>query len=195
MNKSNIPHGIVILEGPDACGKTTLQDHLVDMYDAIPIHLTYNKDVAPIMLEYQAENMFKAIKMAENNLVIVDRHWISEVIYANVFRGGSPWPYMGELMDLTWRYYAAIYVLCLPFTIKTSVIRHKENIDQGHPYSDEKFKELLLEYLKFYHSVRYKREDMLQYRIEFEGKNLHLFSQTVLRTLKSQKEKVETWKL
>lgn len=171
--------GIIILDGPDASGKTTLQEHLVKHYGAIPIHLTYNKDVASRMFDYQTENMLKAIELSQDNLVVVDRHWISEKIYAKVFRGGSPWPMMGQMMDRVWRKHAAIYVMCLPLNYDTGIKRHKENIDASHPYDDVKFQELLAEYYDF--AVDFAlRKDVVQYCLETHGQHLDDFCNYVI---------------
>ena len=35
--------GLVILEGPDACGKTTLAEKMVELWGGKYIHLTYVK--------------------------------------------------------------------------------------------------------------------------------------------------------
>lgn len=178
--------GIIILEGPDASGKTTLQQYLVDHYGAIAIHLTYNDKVAPRMFDYQTEEMIKAIELSKDHLVVVDRHWISEQVYAKVFRGGSPWPMMGRMMDRVWRKHAAIYILCLPFSLTDGVTRHRNNLDQTHPYSDEKFMELLGEYADFASDFQ-MRKDVLTYSIEAHGDSLDHYCKRVM-------DKVTSWR-
>jgi thymidylate kinase len=178
--------GIIILDGPDASGKTTLQNHLVNFYGAIPLHLTYNQDVAPRMFDYQTENMLKAIELSKDHLVIVDRHWISEKIYAKVFRGGSPWPLMGNMMDRVWRKHAAIYVICLPLNYDVGINRHRENLDPAHPYVDDKFKELLREYFEFASDFTL-RKDTVSYSIDAHGADLNGFCNRLI-------DKLAVWK-
>lgn len=179
--------GIFILDGPDACGKTTLQQSFVAQYGAIPIHLTWNKELAPRMFEYQVEEMQKAIALSKDNLVIVDRHWISEVLYAKVFRGGSPWPLMGRMIDRVWRKHAAVYIMCLPHKsllgINAAVDRHEANLDPKHPYPTEKFQELLREYLDFYYQGMFFRDDFINYTIEYEGRDILKFMSKAITRL------------
>lgn len=183
MNKNT---GIIILDGPDATGKTTLQEFFVSEYNAIPIHLTWTKELAPRMFDYQTEKMLEAIELSSTNLVIVDRHWISEKIYGNVLRGGSPWPLMGKMMDRIWRKHAALYVITLPVQSKLgfemAVSRHRDNIDDKHPYGDAQFMQLLIQYSEFY-NANFTRHDMIPYMIEFEGCNLKSFCERALSRL------------
>jgi thymidylate kinase len=171
--------GIIILEGSDATGKSTLQDHFVKHYGAYPIHLTYPAPNGLTMWEYQTREMMHAISMSATRLVVVDRHWISEKLYAKVFRGGSPWPQMGRMMHRVWMKHSTVYVLCLPASIELGVKRHNENLDEKHPYPDDKFKELLQAYLDFAASVTYS-PFYQQYRIEIEGQHMDFFAAQVL---------------
>jgi thymidylate kinase len=176
--------GIIVLDGPDACGKTTLQQAFVEQAGAIPIHLTYPAPNGLSMFEYQTREMVNAIKLSDANLVIVDRHWISEKLYAKVFRDGSPWPLMGQMMHYILLKQAALYILCLPHTIPLTLKRHNENIDQKHPYPDDKFTELLNEYLDFWEERAYNFFFM-RYRIEFEGADMRFFISQALERLRT----------
>jgi thymidylate kinase len=145
------------------------------------------------MVEYQAIEMARAIRLSYNRLVIVDRHWLSERIYAKVFRGGSPWPDMGEIMHQVWIAHDAIYVLCLPYTIEGAIQRHHENLDSTHPYDDVKFTEVLQEYLDFAESVS---NDIYfsKYRIETDGKNMTEFTKWIIgRLLCIQNMRAHPW--
>lgn len=157
--------GIIILDGPDASGKTTLQQYLVDHYNAYPIHLTYNKDVAPRMFDYQTENMLHAIRTSDHRLVVVDRHWMSEMVYAEALRGGSPWPHMGVMMDRVWRKHAAVYVVCLPNSMDFATDLYLKNVDSNHPYPAEDYQELYKGYLCILRDMR-GRADILRYDIQ-----------------------------
>lgn len=192
--------GIIILDGPDATGKTTLQKFLVNRYSAKHLHLTYNSSVASRMFDYQTEAMIEAIKLSQDHLVVVDRHWISEAIYARVFRGGSPWPHMGRLMDRVWRKHAAMYVICLPDTIESGIENHHKNLDPSHPYDDVKFTELLTRYLALYegdgettgddyaaqlarHNPMCDRPDVIDYRIGADGSDMKGFCDKLIYQL------------
>jgi hypothetical protein len=192
--------GLIVIEGADATGKTTLSAALEKMYGAKVLHLTYNKDVAGRMFDYQTEGLLESVNMSNNHLVVVERHWISECVYASTFRNGSPWPYMGRMMDRVINKHGGIYVLCMPKTIKEGVEMHNRNIDQDHPYDDEKFRELLFRYDRLYYGCRapskfteedycswitkhgglIKRPDVDAYRMSMQGTALDLYCFTLV---------------
>lgn len=110
--------GIILLEGPDASGKSTLAKHIINKWGGIYMHLTYrfgNK-----MPLYQMAMLRKALKLSKNQLVIIDRMHISEKIYAEVYRGGTKWPWMIKSFNSFFRLMGFPIVLCVP-----------ENLEQG----------------------------------------------------------------
>jgi thymidylate kinase len=187
-------NGIIITDGPDACGKTTLQKAIVEKYGAISKHLTWNEELNKRMFDYQLDELLEAIDLSTDNLVVIDRHWISEMIYAKVFRGGSPWPRMPYVMDALCRFNGALYILCMPGTIEGTVERHRENIDSNHPYSDEKFRELLHEYEDFYRKTGSQRIDMIRYTIERNGNDMEQFISDAMKQLINVRKMVNAWK-
>lgn len=80
--------GIILLEGPDGSGKSTLAKNLIAANGGGTIlHATYRfKDK---MIAYHTALLSKALRLSENQLVVMDRHWMSEVVYGEVFRGGA----------------------------------------------------------------------------------------------------------
>ena len=171
--------GIIILDGPDCCGKTTLQNFLVKEYDAWELHLTYPAPAPMNMLEYQTREMMYAIGLSQNNLVVVDRHWISEQIYAKVFRGGSPWPMMGRLMQRVWMRFSAVTVLCVPLNASETVDRHASEKDPKHPYDNENFEEPCFQYMLFT-AGKEGNPFFIRYRIEDEGRHMDFFTRRVI---------------
>ena len=117
---------------------------------------------------------------ARTKLVIVDRHWISEMIYAKVFRGGSQWPDMPRIMSEEWAKNHAIYILCVPYSLDDTCKRHRENLDPNHPYDDAKFTELLIEYQDFAEEAISIINDMMTYTIEEEGQDLEMFCEEAI---------------
>jgi len=77
-------HPIIILEGGDATGKTTLAKEIGGHY----IHATYNKDLAGYMVKYHLDLLEAAVILSESSQVVIDRWRMSEVVYGNVFRDG-----------------------------------------------------------------------------------------------------------
>lgn len=105
-------HPIVVLEGPDMSGKTTLADTIVNRFGARRIHATYRfKDKMDL---YHRAVFERALKMAKDTPVVIDRWWPSEVVYARAFRGRSPWPRNPRHFDRMGREVGAQYVFCLP---------------------------------------------------------------------------------
>lgn len=107
-------HGVVILDGPDATGKTTLANEILKQTDGCGkyIHLRYR--YPDYMFLYQLAALHWIHKWSYYGVVVVDRHWISEGVYANVYRGGTRWPHMGRMMDRAFQGMGAMNVLCLP---------------------------------------------------------------------------------
>ncbi len=205
QNKKTRQTGIVILDGPDASGKSVLADAFADMYHGQIIHLTYNKDVGPVMFDYQTDKMMEAIEESQEHLVIVDRHWMSENIYANTFRGGSPWPLMGRMMDRVWMKQAAIHVVCLPDNLESAVEMHRKNMDASHPYEDDKFRELASRYRRFVYGchkykesdyvswyarqggiLRHRFHDFTPYYMTLQGKHLDIFCSCEIERLRQR---------
>jgi len=77
---------IFLLEGPDAVGKTTLARAIQDYYPGTRyIHLTLRRE----MVAHQVGAIRRAARLAEDAPVVIDRHWVSEQVYAGVYRGGT----------------------------------------------------------------------------------------------------------
>jgi len=108
---------IVILEGPDGAGKTTLGQYMAKSLNGAYLHLSYRWP--DHMFEYHTAAIRYAIRLANKTKapVIIDRWWPSESLYAAEFRGGSKWPHMGRMMDRIARKHAAMYVYCLPMDL------------------------------------------------------------------------------
>jgi thymidylate kinase len=109
--------GLIVLDGPDGAGKTTLGKALVAKYGGKYLHLTYRWKNS--MFEYHTAALLHAISSCDKQLVVIDRLWMSELIYALVYRGGSTWPHMGRLMDRVVRKHVGMYVLCFDESMKT----------------------------------------------------------------------------
>jgi hypothetical protein len=122
--------GLVILEGPDGAGKTTLAQSLAEQFGGIYVHRTYSPTMD--IWEHHAEAYQIAQARAHEQLVIVDRLWPSELIYGRVFRGkGYYGPYNARSMDRVSLRFCAIHVLCIPDDIEYIVKTHAEKKAKG----------------------------------------------------------------
>lgn len=114
--------GVIVIEGADAAGKTTLANYICNKFNAKYEHMIYYKDCWTNHLAC----VRRVIELAENNVVVVDRHWISEVLYAHVFRDGSQYPLAARFMDRMFVKMGALYILCVPSDITKQIARHAE---------------------------------------------------------------------
>jgi deoxyadenosine/deoxycytidine kinase len=78
-------HPTIILEGPEAAGKSTLAKRMSSMYGYEVVHFSYPKT------DLEKKNMFDMYQelVYANNGVIIDRCWYSEMVYGPIVRDGS----------------------------------------------------------------------------------------------------------
>lgn len=99
---------IIILEGPDGSGKTTLAEQLHRQTGFMKLRRSQETDkVADLFKEYE-----QALKAGKN--CIMDRSWYSEMVYGPVMREGSAisYPQMYELERLAVKN-GAIIIHCM----------------------------------------------------------------------------------
>lgn len=106
-------HPVIVLEGPDGSGKTTLAGVICEQLGAKYIHATYR--FKNQMHRYHWAVLEQALKAAATQPVVIDRWWPSEQVYAGAFRGGSPWPLMGRMLDRVALAHCFTYVLCYDY--------------------------------------------------------------------------------
>ena len=126
------PRGIVVIEGADAAGKTTLARYLVDHHGARYLHLGYHADI----WRWQVAALRRAVDLADRHLVVLDRHWPSEIAYGTTFRGRSSFAVVGRCLDRVLLKHAAVYILCAPLNVKKQVERHAEARSAGRELFD-----------------------------------------------------------
>lgn len=153
---------IIILEGPDGSGKTTLANKLHQQTGYQLLHRTQPKneeDKKRMMDEY-----IQVLKAGKN--VIMDRSWYSEMVYGPVMRDASviTYPQMYELEKLATKY-GAIVIHC---TAPEATL-WKRCLRRGEDYitKRETFHELFVGYNQLMYNVphlipvvTYEYEDM-----------------------------------
>jgi hypothetical protein len=113
---------------------------------AVVIHAT-NRWLGK-MWHYHNAILLKAIRLAfsEKKLVVLDRHWPSEQVYASVFRNGGQTPRAGRLFDRVLRRYGAVYINALPRSKGDHLKLYLQNRDPQHDYKINAFKRVVQAY-------------------------------------------------
>jgi len=116
-----IPQGIIVLDGADSSGKTTLARYFVEHYGARYLHVGPSDRV----WLYHLAAFRRAERLAAaGELVVMDRHWMSECVYGSVYRGGSAYPVTARCFDRLWIRSAAVNVLCAPRDSERQLAEH-----------------------------------------------------------------------
>lgn len=148
--------GLVILDGPDAVGKTTLARALLDGDEGGYMHLSYDPswtDPNRTLWKLQYFSLVKAaVRWGMGKLTVIDRHWMSEQIYANVYRGGSDLNAECRQWDRVVQRLCGVYVICAPDPVSAADRHLKMNDDRHEMYPPsrqiievaEQFRELWL---------------------------------------------------
>lgn len=133
LESDNLPlTGVIVLEGPDCTGKTTLANHFVKNYGATYIHGTWSEDIEKDNHNILMSQIELAMHEAKHGgLVIIDRSWISEFIYADVFRGGTNWPDLAEDAFVRLLAADAIYIFCMPFGARNTEKHRKRFLERA----------------------------------------------------------------
>lgn len=115
MNKAHKSCSVVIFEGPDGSGKTTLARAFADEMNMRYVHLGPLKNVSyRALARMYVEAMLPAIHGYQG--VVMDRSWLSEPIYGKVFRGGKDriTPARARMLDRIALRCGAVVVRCDP---------------------------------------------------------------------------------
>lgn len=198
--------GLIILEGADGTGKTTLANHLVEKHGARYLHATYRyKDK---MFLYHTAILKHALSLTKDHLVVLDRCWLSDTIYGAEYRGGSKWPLVGRFLDRVARKHAALTVMCLAddlvayaerfarlrlereemYADTTNVAGRYNDVYYGYETCtqmgepDDYVKQLIRQ-----GGLR-KRSDVFEYHIENQGQDVPFFANWLLHNLAAERE-------
>lgn len=128
---------IIILEGADASGKSTLATAIgakaVEQgRDFVYLH----GSPWPGVVEQEHERMADtAMHLVQKEAVVVlDHFWIAEQLYGVEYRGAAA--YDPTRMDALMKGYGALIVLCVPTNLSAQVARHAERHARGKEHFD-----------------------------------------------------------
>jgi thymidylate kinase len=121
-------NGILIVEGPDGAGKTTLINQLREhwLFKTRYMHLRVHKE----MEKWHCATARRAIRLSKDYLVILDRHWPSEQIYSYE---RSPGPSYDPTNMVDWlKSHGAIYIWAIPEDYERLIEEHKTRREERH---------------------------------------------------------------
>lgn len=160
---------LVVLEGPDRCGKTTLAKYLARQANAVFLHQTYlGKDAhCGATCEKYHDNILDNVDVniyQLNKKVILDRHWISEMIYGRVMGrdiSGFDWKKKHErIKDM-----GGIYIICSSSCAVARMVEEKKD-----EYTIAQFAKIELAYANI--ADAFGMDGFFKYDLEKHGHNL-----------------------
>lgn len=178
--------GIILLEGPDCSGKTTLAKKLCDYWKAQYFHSSYIKGLD--VMHYHRLVINQALYYAQNGPVVIDRLYPSEMIYGlqvrnNIYNSSvkaddQPWLTIDYLEHHN-RLEAvnAIHIYCIPGSITNALKRYTNNIDEDHPYDLNQWEKIYMLYNEWYlHMEQYHpKTKLFHYDIDSDGQDINKF--------------------
>lgn len=203
--------GLIILEGPDACGKTTLARHLLGTDQDGYAHMHWPKDarnpVHEMSMMHRVSLVKAEIRLRQGKRTVIDRHWPSNEIYGPVFRGTT-----NGLSDLArgWDQEVipqlrGVYVICAPdpdHAVELHAKRGAEPEKTYKPTLTHSLEKIAIQYRKlwrggFSDGIDYAsevirsggmcvRRNAMLYDIEKHGKDLDLVCANIEALLQHQ---------
>lgn len=165
---------LIIVEGADCTGKTSLAKFIAKRLGAAYMHATGHKTLHGGMVAYHKNILENARACMEVSgiSVVLDRHWPSEMCYGvnlryeqHVKTGYFSGEFFGDIQSLGGR-----YVFC--FSDK-ACDRQITSPDQTHPYSREEYDKVYRDYEKVFTSLVREKENITTYSIEQHGHDMN----------------------
>lgn len=137
--------GLLLLEGADSSGKSTLARYICSRYNARYLHSTAH---APGQIwRWHLAALNRALKLAETQLVVMDRLWHSEQIYGPIFRGRPGYDAAGaRVLDRILMKHAALTILCVPSDLRGHEARWARDRAAGKREMFDRVREVIVAY-------------------------------------------------
>lgn len=134
--------GCILLEGADGSGKTTLARALGGHY----IHGSLYRDP----LKWHRAALRRAARLSSNSLVVIDRNWISHIVYGTVFNN-QKYDEEARCLDQYLRDNRALTVLCCPADLE----RHADTWEAERAAGKSEAFDRVKEVIALYADLRY----------------------------------------
>lgn len=151
--------GLIVLEGADSSGKTTLAKKLMEGEPGA-IYMHGLPWVGWIGEAHEAMMSAAVRHVGDGGLVVVDRHWVSEYVYGPVFRG-----FVGYDDGVAARFdrvtrAIGVYVLCVP----SDAAKHERRFQRERPDKRDMFDSMVViseAYRRLAHGYMHEERDDL----------------------------------
>lgn len=160
---------LIILEGPDECGKTTLGLQLARYFNGVYIHATASKSLFSALPDYHNS----LLEIAQANLelgkdVIMDRFWPSEHCYGPLFRCNSGYSEHGWKLHERIIKLNHIYIFCMAYSAWGRY--EKGHIDPAHSVlSKKQYMEVWGNYITLSSELLKLGSTVAHYNLDFDG--------------------------
>lgn len=149
--------GIIIIDGPDAAGKTTLAKKICEKIPTAEyVHL--GKPNKGFAWDEHKTALINAINtMKKGKLAVIDRHFLSEAVYGSVYREGSEYAYAARHVDRLLYRFGGIRVICAPpvdYVLET----HKKMIEVREEMYHDKMYEVAKKYIEIWDGIDFVKE-------------------------------------
>jgi len=123
------PTGVIVLDGPDGAGKTVLANKLAARYNGVVIHHTWSEELETRWYGY-FEDTIKDVFEADQ-LVIIDRLYLSQWIYHKAFRSDreDTWGESMKLIKGMIRELNGLEIICIP-SDKQAYLSHYDELSE-----------------------------------------------------------------
>jgi thymidylate kinase len=139
---------LIICEGADNCGKSTLAKAIANNLNGVYWRLTSG----PGLSEHDAMALYQrnaldnaAVNIDLGRTVVLDRHWPSDQVYGTILRGRPSTDAL--LMEENCDSFDPIYIHCYRYN---AVEEHAKCKDPDHPYEDSTYAKVVAAYDRFF---------------------------------------------
>jgi len=167
---------LIIVEGADCTGKSTLAKFIARELRAAYFHAVGKKNLHQGMTEYHVnmvENALVCLDVSDMN-VVFDRHWPSEVVYGQILRVAMHDRYYEihkvlHMLDMVKPTHELHYIFCT-----SNEAHNRQMVDQtDHPYTSEEFAQIYGEYEALRSRLPQNEFNVHYYHLETHGSDIH----------------------